>query len=111
MNNNYYQNPIVDDEKYNQNFDCQKIVNDENRKLSNSSTLMNIFNINKGKIASLYVTYYNSKEETFEKIFRGIIENAGDGYVIISDPKTGKWTMVLLQYLNYVIFEENINYI
>ena len=65
--------------------------------------------MNKGKIAKLYMTFYNSKS-TEDIVFSGIIESAGYDHVIISDPKTGKWTMLLLMYLDYVEFEENINY-
>ena len=32
------------------------------------------------------------------------------GILIISDPTTGKWYLILMIYLNYVEFEEKINY-
>ena len=44
------------------------------------------------------------------KIFTGVVEQAGRDHLIISDPSTGKWYLILMIYLNYVEFEENINY-
>ena len=45
-----------------------------------------------------------------DKIFTGVVEQAGRDHLIISDPSTGKWYLILMIYLNYVEFEENINY-
>ncbi len=89
MNNNYYQNPIIDDKTYN-----------------NPLTYIDIFNLNRGKMATFYID--NESKECSE--LHGIIEKASYDYIIISDPKTGKWTLLLPNYLNYVIFDENINY-
>lgn len=46
-----------------------------------------------------------------DKVFTGIIEQAGKDHIIISNPQDGKWYLLLLIYLNYVEFEERINYI
>ena len=45
-----------------------------------------------------------------DKIFTGIIEQAGRDHIILSDPNTGKWYMLLMIYLDYVEFDERINY-
>ena len=34
-----------------------------------------------------------------DSIFEGIIEEAGKDHLIMSDPNTGKWQMILLIYL------------
>ncbi len=69
----------------------------------------NIFRANIGRMATFYMTFSGSVEWR-DKAFTGIIEEAGRDHVIISDPKTGKWTLLVLLYLDYVEFNEQINY-
>ena len=40
----------------------------------------------------------------------GIIEEAGKDHLVMSDPNTGNWQLILLIYLNFVEFDERINY-
>ena len=72
------------------------------------SYIENILRLNKGKYVKVYCSFPDSNEK--DKIFSGIVEQAGRDHLIISDPQTGKWYMILMIYLNYVEFEENINY-
>ena len=44
-------------------------------------------------------------------VFTGIIEQATRDHIVISNPSTGKWYLLLMVYLNYVEFDEKINYI
>ena len=44
--------------------------------------------MNRGKMATFYMTYENNREWN-AKVFRGIIEAAGRDHIIISDPSTG----------------------
>ena len=69
----------------------------------------NILRANIGKIATFYMTFTDSVEWR-DKSFTGVIEEAGRDHVIISDPKTGKWTLLVLLYLDYIEFNEPINY-
>ncbi len=73
------------------------------------SYVENILRLNKGKYAKFYCSFPDSIEYR-DKVFTGIIEQAGRDHLIISDPSTGKWYMILMIYLNFVEFEENINY-
>ena len=73
------------------------------------SYIENILRLNKGKYVKVYCSFPDSLENK-DKIFSGIIEQAGRDHLIISDPSTGKWYMILMIYLNFVEFEENINY-
>ncbi len=66
-----------------------------------------IFNINKGKKATIYINY-NNKDE---KDFNGIIEHTNNNYVIMSDPSCGKWYIIPKKYIIYIAFDEAINYI
>lgn len=105
MNNGYYTTPgttnaknyIPNPQNYLQNIPTEQ------------SYVENILRLNKGKLASFYMSFPDSNEWR-DKIFTGIIEQAGRDHVIISNPKDGKWYLLLAIYLNYVVFEEKINY-
>ena len=73
------------------------------------SYIENILRLNRGKIATFYFSFPDSVDWR-DKTFTGIIEAAGRDHIIISDPNTGKWHLLLMIYLNYVDFEEKINY-
>lgn len=73
------------------------------------SYIENILRRNIGKKVTAYVSFSDS-EEWKDKKFKGIIEQAGKDHLIISDPNTGKWYLLLLIYLDYVEFEDRINY-
>ena len=111
MNGTYYQNPTFP--QNNNNFETP--VNSQTPPGNISSMPMeqsyieNILRLNKGKKVKAYVSYPDSVEWR-DKIYDGIIEEAGRDHLIISDPKTGKWYMIRMIYLNYVEFEEKINY-
>ena len=44
------------------------------------------------------------------KIYTGIIEEAGKDHLVMSDPATGNWYLIRMIYLDYVEFFERINY-
>lgn len=73
------------------------------------SYVENILRLNRGKLATLYFSYPDSVEWR-DKTYTGIIEAAGRDHIIVSDPKNGKWYLLLMIYLNYVEFDEKINY-
>ena len=73
------------------------------------SYIENILRLNKGKMVKAYVSFPDSTEWR-NKIFAGRIEEAGRDHLIISNPQTGEWDLILMIYLNYVTFDERINY-
>jgi len=115
MNNNYTQNPMFNEpnsqigsslEPYNTpNQQTAPNINYNGGEAYNE----NILRANIGKIATFYMTFTDSVEWR-DKSFTGVIEEAGRDHVIISDPKTGKWTLLVLLYLDYIEFNEPINY-
>lgn len=115
MNNNYTQNPIFPTaEPGGTPLEPYDTPNQETAPNINYVELQgafneNIFRANIGRMATFYMTFSGSVEWR-DKAFTGIIEEAGRDHVIISDPKTGKWTLLVLIYLNYVEFNEQINY-
>jgi spore germination protein Q len=73
------------------------------------SYIENILRLNRGKAATVYMTFENNPDWN-AKIFRGIIEAAGRDHIILSDPQTGKRYLLLMVYLDYITFDEELNY-
>lgn len=73
------------------------------------SYVENILRLNRGKLATFYMTYENNTQWN-AKVFKGIIEAAGRDHIIISDPTTGMRFMLLTLNLDYVTFDEPIAY-
>lgn len=109
MNGNYYSNPTFPNSDFsNQDVSVPGFVPIADEPME-QSYIENILRHNKGKRAKLYVSFPDSVEWR-DKIYDGIIEQAGRDHIILSDPQTGKWYLILMIYLNYVEFEERINY-
>ena len=77
--------------------------------IEEQSYIENILRLNRGKKARLHVTVPGSIEWQ-DRVFDGIIEQAGKDHVILSNPTTGEWYLILIIYLDFVTFEEPINY-
>lgn len=73
------------------------------------SYIENILRLNEGKQATVYMTFENNAQWN-AKVFKGIIEAAGRDHIVLSDPQTGKRYLLLMIYLDYVTFDEEINY-
>ncbi len=108
MNGSYYKNP-----SYPSNMrPADTYVNPpvaQTELTMEQSYVENILRMNKGKKVKAYVSYSDSVEWR-DKVFEGIIEQAGRDHLILSDPNTGKWYLILMIYLDYVEFTEKINY-
>ncbi len=106
MNGSYYKNPTFPTNTYKRPTDT--FISGNELPLE-QSYVENILRLNKGKKATAYVSFSDSVDWR-DKKFTGIIEQAGRDHLIISDPDTGKWYLILMIYLDYVEFEEKINY-
>lgn len=73
------------------------------------SYIENILRLNKGKKVKAYFSYPDSTQWR-DKVYGGIIEEAGRDHLVLSDPKTGDWYLLRMIYLDYVEFEEKIKY-
>ncbi|GEN32202.1 spore germination protein Q [Cerasibacillus quisquiliarum] len=69
------------------------------------SYIENILRLNRGKHATAYLRFNGN-----QKAFKGRIEAAGRDHLILSDPETNKRYLLLMVYLDYVVFDEPINY-
>ena len=110
MNNNSYYNPVYPMSSLPSGTPNQQVAQTITSNLDEEqSYIENILRLNKGKRAKAYFSFPDSNEWR-DKVFEGIIEEAGKDHLVMSDPKTGKWSLILLIYLNFVEFDEKINY-
>ena len=72
------------------------------------SYIENILRVNKGKKVTVYQSFGDSNEWK-DSTFTGIIEQSGRDHIILSDPNSGKWYLLLMIYVNYIKFDEEIN--
>ena len=75
-----------------------------------NSYVSNILRLNRGKLATVYMTFSGNDAATARRTFVGIIESAGRDHIVLSDPNTGHRFILLTVYLDYVEFPEEINY-
>ena len=96
MNGTYYQNPTFPAATTSNYQDT--IVPVGNDLPMEQSYIENILRLNKGKKVKAYVSYPDSIDWK-DSVYSGIIEQAGRDHLIISDPSTGKWYLILMVYL------------
>lgn len=73
------------------------------------SYIENILRMNKGKKVNIHMTFPDSNE--FRDLeFRGIVEQSGRDHIILYDPTNNKWELLLMIYVDFITFEEKINY-
>ena len=116
MNGSYYQNPTFPGASDNVGFNGNYTGSTPPGNISynpdidsEQSYIENILRLNKGQRVRAYVSYPDSVEWR-DKIYNGIIEEAGKDHLIISDPNTGKWYLIRMIYLDYVEFDDRIRY-
>lgn len=73
------------------------------------SYIENILRLNKGKLVTVNTTFENNREWN-AKIFKGLIEAAGRDHLILSDPQTGRRYLIPMVYVDFVTFDEPIEY-
>ena len=118
MNSNgYYQNPIFPGTSLSNNMvpNQQSVPSYESSQVEinpldmEQSYIENILRLNKGKKAKIYVTVPGTNEYQ-NKLFEGIIEQAGRDHIIVSNP-SGEWYLIFMIYVDFVTFDEPINFI
>lgn len=68
----------------------------------------NLFKANIGKRIEVYVSFADSIEWR-DSIFRGILEDAGRDFLLIRDEGSNKRYVLWNVYLDYVVFEGEVN--
>ena len=100
--------PPLPQQNYNQSPQYQQPYN-KPITTSEESYIENIVRLNRGKLATFYMSYSDSNEWR-DRVYRGVIEAAGVDHIIISDPRDGKRYILLNIYLDWIEFNEEINY-
>ncbi|HLR15272.1 MAG TPA: spore coat protein GerQ [Bacillota bacterium] len=100
-----YQQPAFQQGQMRQQTPPTQPNDDETMLPIEQSYIENIVRMNKGKNVTIFMTI-EGKTKTFE----GIIEAAGRDHIIISDPDSGKRYLLLMIYVDYLVFDEKINY-
>ena len=103
MNGSFYNNTSFKNDMY-----TNKI--EDNPLTMEQSYIENILRLNKGRMCTIYASFPDSIKWR-DREFTGIIEQAGKDHVIIKDPETDTWYMILMIYLDYVKFPDIINYV
>lgn len=110
MNGQFYQNPTFPNNNYTTP-PSNISVNEVNPATipREQSYIENILRLNKGQKIKAYVSYPDSSAWQ-NKVYEGIIEEAGKDHLIIRDPMNNIWYLIRIIYLNYVEFMEPIAY-
>lgn len=81
----------------------------QNELTMEQSYIENILRLNKGKKVRVHMTFPDSTEWR-DLEFVGVIEQSGRDHIILSEPSTGKWQLLLMIYVDFITFDEKINY-
>ncbi|HAX72824.1 MAG TPA: spore coat protein GerQ [Firmicutes bacterium] len=73
------------------------------------SYIENILRLNRGKVCAVHMTFSGEGAHK-TKVFVGEIMGAARDHIILKDPNTGHNYVLLMVYLDYVDFPEEINY-
>ena len=103
MNGSYYKTPVF--------------INDLNRDKISSETypiieqsyIENILRNNIGSLVRVHASFPDSNEWK-DRVFVGVIEHAGRDNLIIHDKENDKHYLILMVYLDFVEFNEEITY-
>ena len=107
LNNNYQGTPLYSNGTITPNQSTVPTTNNEYIP-DEQSYIENILRVNKGKRVSVYQSFADANNWK-DRIFTGIIEQSGRDHIILSDPQTGKWYLLLMIYVNFIEFDEPIN--
>ena len=108
MNGNFYQNPTFPNNDSGYSTPPGNISYSDTMPME-QSYIENILRLNKGKKVKAYFAFPDSLDWK-DSIFNGIVEQAGRDHLILSNPETGKWYLLPMIYLNFIEFDERINY-
>ena len=112
MNGNFYQNPTFPNNQFEDNSYTSPPgnISSMSQDYGEQSYIENILRLNKGRKINAYVSFPDSKDWQ-DKVFSGLIEQAGKDHLIIKDITNGNWYLIKIIYLDYVEFMEPINYL
>lgn len=111
MNGNYYNNGYnrETNDLYQEHYGNMIHSNNYTRGYDSEKYIDNILRMNIGKkvVVSTAMPTGTGMEN---KNFDGIVEDVGRDYLVISNPKNGEWSLILLIYITYITSVEPIKY-
>ena len=108
MNGSYYQTPVFINDL--ERDSSSPYPNSKNYNLvSEQSYIENILRNNIGKKVRVHTSFSDSVEWR-DRVFTGIIEHAGRDNLVINDIDNNKYYLILMIYLDFVEFDEEITY-
>ena len=106
MNGSYYKTPVfLNDIERDSNMPNNYQVDYP----MEQSYIENIIRNNIGKKVRVHASFSDSVEWR-DRVFTGIIEHAGRDNLVINDKENGKNYLILMIYLDFVEFDEEITY-
>ena len=106
MNGSYYQTPVFIND-----IERDTINNQEGtyNLVSEQSYIENILRNNPGKKVRVHASFSDSVEWR-DRVFVGIIKHAGRDNLVLNDIENGKYYLILMIYVDFVEFDEEIIY-
>lgn len=77
--------------------------------MMNETYTENILRLNIGKLGTFYFTYTGSTEWR-DRVYKGILEQAGRDHFVIRDPKTNRRYLLATIYYVWSEFDEELSY-
>ena len=101
---NYYQPPFY---PYPQSYPVPYVQQEQNY-FEEQSYIENILRDNLNKVATVYMNFEGSQWGS--KVFKGVLKGAGKDHIILKDLQSETRYILLMVYLDYVTFDEQIEY-
>lgn len=110
MNGSYYQTPVfINDIEKREEITPLNNSNTNYNLVSEQSYIENILRNNIGKKVRVHASFSDSVEWR-DRVFSGIIEHAGRDNLVINDIDNDKYYLILMIYVDFVEFDEEITY-
>lgn len=107
MNGTYYPNPTFPNNI--NNIPQEQEISMNTTGEMEQSYIENILRLNTGKKAKVFCSFPDSNEWR-DRIYNGVIEQAGKDHLVMSAPELGDWYLIPMIYVNWVEFEEPIKF-
>jgi len=110
MNGSYYGTPVfINDIERDTEKPIIPINNSNYSLVSEQSYIENILRNNIGKKVRVHASFSDSVEWR-DRVFTGVIEHAGRDNLVINDIENSKNYLILMIYVDFVEFDEEITY-
>ena len=103
MNGSYYQNPTFPNNSTTEEESNERVFDLE----VTHASITDVLKGNIGKNMKIFCTFSSGNDKK-NKVFEGILEGSGIDFVVISNPKTGDWDIIMGKNIDYINSSEKI---